>query len=155
MDRFTEQDFNPDYYERLQIGRDATASEIARAYKKRAEETHPDNNPENIKAATAEFVALGRAYEVLKDSKRRVDYDYELNRRKPARKTDFDAVNKDYSDSAATSRRHFSEVRINSYAGMEYTQEEVDRYKDVVACLDPDECGQSAPAGPSKGTRLV
>ncbi len=80
MIRIEEADFSPDLYTRLEIERNATATEIARAYRKRAMATHPDRNPDNPHAG-AEFVAVGRAYEVLKDPSAKGMYDKMLDRR--------------------------------------------------------------------------
>lgn len=62
-----------DYYETLGIDRDASADDIAKAYRKLARKLHPDVN----KAADAEtqFKRIAEAYEVLKDPEKRRQYD--------------------------------------------------------------------------------
>ncbi len=62
-----------DYYKILDVARDATASEIKRAYRKLARKYHPDVNasPE----ADAKFKEAGEAYEALKDPEKRAAYD--------------------------------------------------------------------------------
>lgn len=63
-----------DYYEVLGVGRDASEDEIKRAYRKLAVKYHPDKNP-GSKSAEAKFKEVGEAYEVLRDSKLRAQYD--------------------------------------------------------------------------------
>jgi molecular chaperone DnaJ len=62
-----------DYYELLQLPRDASAEDIKRAYRRLAREYHPDRNPDP--AARERMAELNRAYEVLSDSDRRARYD--------------------------------------------------------------------------------
>ena len=62
-----------DFYEVLGIKSDATSSEIKRAYKQRALETHPDRN--KSPDAHIQFIRVGRAYETLKDPAKRALYD--------------------------------------------------------------------------------
>lgn len=64
-----------DYYESLDISRDADESEIKKAYRQKAKELHPDRNPENRAKAEEDFKRIAEAYEVLSDSQRRAQYD--------------------------------------------------------------------------------
>lgn len=63
-----------DYYEILEVPRDATQEEIKKKYRKMAAKFHPDKNPGN-KRAEAKFKEIGEAYEVLKDPEKRKLYD--------------------------------------------------------------------------------
>jgi molecular chaperone DnaJ len=63
-----------DYYEILGLDRDASDSEIKKAYRKLAVKYHPDRNKEDP-AAAEKFREATEAYEVLKDSERRAAYD--------------------------------------------------------------------------------
>lgn len=63
-----------DYYEVLGVARSASPDDIKRAYRKLAKQYHPDRNP-NDAAAEARFKEVQQAYEVLRDPKKRSDYD--------------------------------------------------------------------------------
>ncbi|XP_039441573.1 dnaJ homolog subfamily B member 14-like [Culex pipiens pallens] len=62
-----------DYYEVLGVTKEATDSEIKKAYKKLALQLHPDKNkaPGSVEA----FKALGNAVATLTDAQKRKDYD--------------------------------------------------------------------------------
>ncbi len=62
-----------DYYEILEVSRDASKDEIKSAFRKKARTLHPDVN----KAPDAEekFKELGKAYETLMDDNKRATYD--------------------------------------------------------------------------------
>ena len=53
-----------DYYEILGVSKSASASEIKKAYRKKAIQYHPDKNPGD-KTAEANFKKAAEAYEVL------------------------------------------------------------------------------------------
>ena len=63
-----------DYYEVLGVGKDASADEIKKAYRKSAMKYHPDRNPGD-KEAEEKFKEIGEAYEVLSDEGKRSRYD--------------------------------------------------------------------------------
>src|SRR4030042_3761333 len=63
-----------DYYEVLGVGRKADEKEIKRAFRRQARKYHPDVNPGN-KAAEQKFREASEAYEVLRDQKKRQQYD--------------------------------------------------------------------------------
>ena len=63
-----------DYYEVLGVARDASPSEIKKAYRKLAMKHHPDQNPDDPKAEER-FKEIGEAYEVVSDEEKRAAYD--------------------------------------------------------------------------------
>ena len=63
-----------DYYDLLGVSREATETEMKKAYRKKAVQFHPDKNPGN-KEAEEKFKAISHAYEVLKDPQKRAAYD--------------------------------------------------------------------------------
>jgi molecular chaperone DnaJ len=65
---------NRDYYEILDIRREASEEEIKKAYRKLAMKYHPDKNPGN-KESEEKFKEASEAYEVLRDKEKRQIYD--------------------------------------------------------------------------------
>jgi molecular chaperone DnaJ len=63
-----------DYYQVLGVARDASESDIKRAYRKLAMECHPDRNS-GEKQAEERFKEATEAYEVLRDPQKRAQYD--------------------------------------------------------------------------------
>jgi molecular chaperone DnaJ len=63
-----------DYYQVLGVGKNASADEIKRAYRRMAMKYHPDKNPDDNEAET-KFKECAEAYEVLSDSNKRQRYD--------------------------------------------------------------------------------
>lgn len=63
-----------DYYEVLDVAKNASADEIKKAYRKKAIQYHPDKNPGD-KTAEEKFKEAAEAYEVLSDPQKRQRYD--------------------------------------------------------------------------------
>ncbi|HVE62456.1 MAG TPA: molecular chaperone DnaJ [Mycobacteriales bacterium] len=63
-----------DFYAMLGVGKDATAAEIKKAYRKLARKLHPDKNSGDAKSE-ARFKEVSEAYDVLSDPARRAEYD--------------------------------------------------------------------------------
>jgi molecular chaperone DnaJ len=64
-------DFEPGYYELLEIEKDASTDDIKSAFRKQAKRHHPDTSHE----ADENFVRLRKAYETLIDRVKREKYD--------------------------------------------------------------------------------
>lgn len=63
-----------DYYEILSVGKNASADEIKKAYRKVAMQFHPDRNPGD-KNAEERFKEAAEAYEILSDTDKKSQYD--------------------------------------------------------------------------------
>ena len=63
-----------DYYEILDVARDADEKELKAAFRKLAMKYHPDRNPGDSEAEK-KFKEIGEAYEALKDPQKRAAYD--------------------------------------------------------------------------------
>ncbi len=63
-----------DYYEILEVSKNASADEIKKAYRKKAIQYHPDKNPGD-KASEEKFKEAAEAYEVLSDDQKKQRYD--------------------------------------------------------------------------------
>src|SRR2546423_4836278 len=66
--------FEKDYYQVLGVAKNATPAEIKKAYRKLAQQHHPDTNAGN-KESESRFKEISAAYEVLGDEEKRAAYD--------------------------------------------------------------------------------
>ncbi|MEX0666806.1 MAG: DnaJ domain-containing protein, partial [Acidimicrobiia bacterium] len=67
-----------DFYQVLGVGKEASAEEVKRAYRKLAQKYHPDANAGDP-AAEERFKQVSEAYGILSDPEQRKEYD-ELRR---------------------------------------------------------------------------
>ncbi len=63
-----------DYYEILEVSKNASKEEIKKSYRKKALKYHPDKNPDD-KAAEQKFKEAAEAYEVLSNDDKKARYD--------------------------------------------------------------------------------
>ncbi|MGZ6544354.1 MAG: molecular chaperone DnaJ [Actinomycetota bacterium] len=66
--------FDKDYYQILGVPKNASAADIKKAYRKLAQQFHPDANPGN-KDAEERFKEISAAHDVLGDAEKRASYD--------------------------------------------------------------------------------
>mmetsp|Transcript_7892 Transcript_7892/g.9676 ORF Transcript_7892/g.9676 Transcript_7892/m.9676 type:complete len:229 (+) Transcript_7892:22-708(+) len=66
---------NPDYYNTLNIPREASDTDVKKAYRRLAMTWHPDKNPENKEEAERKFQDIAEAYNILSDKSLRDVYD--------------------------------------------------------------------------------
>ena len=73
-EEFRREWFEKDYYAVLGVPKNANQAEIKKAYRKLAQQHHPDTNAGNP-AAEERFKEVSSAYDVLGDEKKRASYD--------------------------------------------------------------------------------
>jgi len=66
------------YYDTLEIKKDASHDQIRKAYRRLALKYHPDRNKGNEEESSEHFREVGNAYEVLSNENSRDDYDRSL-----------------------------------------------------------------------------
>ena len=66
--------FDKDYYQVLGVPKNASQADIKKAYRKLAQQFHPDANPGN-KDAEERFKEISAANDVLSDQEKRTSYD--------------------------------------------------------------------------------
>ncbi|KAI0087429.1 DnaJ domain-containing protein [Irpex rosettiformis] len=107
----TEEEPNP--YELIGVGLEATEAEIKTAYRQRSLKVHPDRNPNNSDAAR-KFHELNQAYELLLDPLRRMALDakYRLKEARKARYAKYDAKRKNLVDELEEREHVFKKARV-------------------------------------------
>ncbi|MEN8154033.1 MAG: molecular chaperone DnaJ [Acidobacteriota bacterium] len=112
-----------DYYKVLGISKNATLAEIKKAYRKLARKYHPDLNPGD-KASEKKFKEITEAYEVLKDPKKKKQYDTfgstNGNFRNPGRGSNFEGF--DFSTSGSSSFGDIFETIFGNFGGTQGKQ---------------------------------
>ena len=154
-----------DYYEVLDVNRDADDDEIKKAYRKLAIQFHPDKNPDN-KEAEDKFKEATEAYEVLRDAEKRQQYDRFGHAGLEGMGVDFGGVGLNLDDI-------FSDVFGDIFGGfggrqrtpkrgrslqynLEVTLEDVIHGKQVTIQVPRVEtCSECDGSGAKKGTRVI
>ena len=67
-----------DYYELLEVSRNASDAEIKKAYRKLAMKYHPDRNPDDA-SSEEKFKEIQFAYSILSDKQKRARADYVIH----------------------------------------------------------------------------
>lgn len=67
-----------DYYEELEVSRNASPDVINRAYKVLAKKYHPDTTTQNKEYAEERFKKISEAYETLSNEQKKLEYDRRL-----------------------------------------------------------------------------
>ena len=62
---------NNEYYNLLNLNKNASSSDIKKAYRKMAIKWHPDKNQNNKKKAEETFKKISEAYQVLSDPEKK------------------------------------------------------------------------------------
>lgn len=99
------------YYEMLGVNKNASSSEIKKAYRTLAIKYHPDRNLGN-KAAEEKFKDINEAYEVLSDQTRRVQYDQSLNPKKFMDKAGFGNFGRNSGNGARGNTAERTRMRV-------------------------------------------
>lgn len=63
------------YYDILEVPKNATSDQIKKSYRRLAMKWHPDKNPQTIRKAELKFKQISEAYSVLSDPVKKADYD--------------------------------------------------------------------------------
>ncbi|XP_041761663.1 dnaJ homolog subfamily B member 12 [Anopheles merus] len=113
-----------DYYEVLGVAKDATDSDIKKAYKKLALQLHPDKN--HAPGAVEAFKAIGNAVAILTDAEKRRSYDLygseEHHQPATARKARY---HHDYAYSRGFETEFTAEELFNMFFGAEINTQHV------------------------------
>ncbi len=71
------------YYEELEVSRNASSDVINKAYKVLAKKYHPDSTSENKQQAEERFKRISEAYETLSNEQKKLEYDKNLELTQP------------------------------------------------------------------------
>lgn len=110
------------YYEILEVNKNASQETIAKVYKFLAKKYHPDANPDNKQEAEEKFKEISEAYEILSNEEKRKEYDEELHdyeissSPQTVSMEDFMKLN-DYCKQLESALKQSSSEKNNGYAG--------------------------------------
>ena len=111
-----------DYYNILQISKNATKDEIKSAYKKLALKYHPDKNQNNKEFAEDKFKEISEAYQVLSDDKKKQNYDLG-NNITVTNQNPFDIYNNIFENhkNLFTNNHNIFDININNFSNFNST----------------------------------
>lgn len=111
-----------DYYNILQISKNATKDEIKSAYKKLALKYHPDKNQNNKEIAEDKFKEISEAYQVLSDDKKKQNYDLG-NNITVTNQNPFDIYNNIFENhkNLFTNNHNIFDININNFSNFNST----------------------------------
>lgn len=110
------------YYEILEVNKNASQETIAKVYKFLAKKYHPDANPDNKQEAEEKFKEISEAYEILSNEEKRKQYDEELHDYELSSSPQTVSVEdfmklSDYCKQLESALKQSSSEKNNSYAG--------------------------------------
>ena len=120
------------YYDLLEVSKDATAQEIKKAYRRLALKHHPDRNRGNEKEAELIFRDISEAYEVLSDEESKREYDHLLQHGNRSRNTFGDFQRKHQSSGRhRDARTQFNDLFMNDDFFNQAFQEMDEKFKEL------------------------
>ena len=137
-----------DYYDILEINRDAAPEEIKQAYRRLAKKYHPDKNPGREKSVERKFRQITVAYETLINPQHKIRYDLTLkgsDRKNQVRADYFDRLSRADQFRRKCAFMFHEFLNNNPEAGVaiyEHLQKEYTKYRldDVFDYTDSRDC---------------
>ncbi|MGK3744763.1 MAG: curved DNA-binding protein CbpA [Bacillariaceae sp.] len=106
------------YYDILEVPKDATAAIIRKAYLRKSLKYHPDKNPNNLEESKAKFIEIGEANETLSDPTKRRIYDEELRSGRTSNPDGFSSSRPSSSFASNQAYDNYMDMFDSTVAGM-------------------------------------
>jgi curved DNA-binding protein CbpA len=106
------------YYDILEVPKDATSAVIRKAYLRKSLKYHPDKNPNNLEESKAKFIEIGEANETLSDPTNRRIYDEELRSGRTANPDEFNSSRPSSSFASNQAYDNYMDMFDSTVAGM-------------------------------------
>ena len=106
------------YYDILEVPKDASAAVIRKAYLRKSLKYHPDKNPNNLEESKAKFIEIGEANETLSDPTKRRIYDEELRSGRTANPDGFNSSRPSSSFASNQAYDNYMDMFDSTVAGM-------------------------------------
>ena len=123
---------NNNYYEILEVSKNASKEVIEKAYKVLAKKYHPDlQDAENKSIAEQKMKLINEAYEILSDDSKRQEYDNELEQLEIEKRERIiqDQEYKKNSNKQNKQKKQYEDVYEDENADYESMQEELERQR--------------------------